>query len=72
MRFSVLAEFLCGFAVLDDFFFGFAVSNIPQCPPLQGVSEVLIFKIHNTSTRDNLAIRKSLLKRCYYKTDKRT
>ena len=33
MRFSVLAEFFGGFAVLDDFFefFGFAVSNIPQC-----------------------------------------
>ena len=33
MRFSVLAEFFCGFAVLDDFSFGFAVSNIPQSPP---------------------------------------
>ena len=31
MRFSVSAEFFCGFAVLDDFFFGFAVSNTPQC-----------------------------------------
>ena len=37
MRFSVLAEFFCGFAVLDDFFFGFVVSNIPQCPPRNGV-----------------------------------
>ena len=26
-----------GFAVLDDFFFNFAVSNIPQCPPPQGL-----------------------------------
>ena len=34
MRFSVLADFVCGFAVLDEFFFGFAVSSIPQCPPL--------------------------------------
>ena len=33
MRFSVLADFVCGFAVLDEFFFGFAVSTIPQCPP---------------------------------------
>ena len=33
MRFSVLAEFFGGFAVLDDFFFDFAVSNIPQCTP---------------------------------------
>ena len=33
MRFSVLADFVCGFAVLDEFFFGFAVSSIPQCPP---------------------------------------
>ena len=33
MRFSVLAELFCGFAVLDDFFFGFLVSNTPQCPP---------------------------------------
>ena len=43
MRFSVLAKFLCGFAVLDDFFFGFAVSNTPQCPPPQVVSEVVFF-----------------------------
>ena len=28
-----LADFVCGFAVLDEFFFGFAVSIIPQCPP---------------------------------------
>ena len=34
MRFSVLADFVCGFAVLDEIFFGFAVSSIPQCPPL--------------------------------------
>ena len=33
MRFSVLADFVCGFAVLDEIFFGFAVSSIPQCPP---------------------------------------
>ena len=33
MRFSVLPEFFCGFAIWDDFFFGFAVSNTPQCPP---------------------------------------
>ena len=33
MQFSVLAYFVCGFAVLDEFFFGFAVSSIPQCPP---------------------------------------
>ena len=33
MRFSVLADFVCGFAVLNEFFFGFAVSSIPQCPP---------------------------------------
>ena len=33
MRFSVLADFVSGFAVLDEFFFGFAVSSIPQCPP---------------------------------------
>ena len=37
MRFSVLTEFFCGLAVLDDFFFRFAVSNIPQCPPPQGL-----------------------------------
>ena len=35
MRFSVLVDFVCGFAVLDEIFFGFAVSNIPQCPPQQ-------------------------------------
>ena len=28
-----LADFVCGFAVLDEFFYGFAVSGIPQCPP---------------------------------------
>ena len=33
MQFSVLADFVCGFAVLDEIFFGFAVSSIPQCPP---------------------------------------
>ena len=33
MRFSVLADFVCGFAVLDEIFFGFAVSSIPECPP---------------------------------------
>ena len=33
LRFSVLADFVCGFAVLDEFFFGFAFSSIPQCPP---------------------------------------
>ena len=33
MRFSVLAEFFDGVAVLDDFFFGFVVSNVPQYPP---------------------------------------
>ena len=38
MRFSVLADFVCGFAVLDEFFFGFAVSSIPQCPPPRGFS----------------------------------
>ena len=32
IRFSVLADFVGGFAVLDEFFFGFAVSSIPQCP----------------------------------------
>ena len=30
-----------GFAVLDDFFFGFAVSNIPQCPPLNNINVVM-------------------------------
>ena len=34
LQFSVLPEFVCGFAVLDDLFVGFAVSNISQCPPL--------------------------------------
>ena len=34
MPFSVLADFVCAFAVLDEFFFGFAVSSIPQYPPL--------------------------------------
>ena len=38
MRFSVLADFVCGFAVLGEFFFGFAVSSIPQCPPLLGAA----------------------------------
>ena len=33
MRFSVLADFVCGFAVLNEYFFGFAVSSIPQCLP---------------------------------------
>ena len=28
MRFSVLANFVCGFAVLDEFFFGFVVCSI--------------------------------------------
>ena len=32
MRFSVLVDFVFGFAVLDEIFFGFAVSNIPQSP----------------------------------------
>ena len=33
MRFSVLIEIYCGFAVLDNFLCGFSVSNKPQCPP---------------------------------------
>ena len=36
MRFSVLADFVCGLPVLNEFFFGFAVSSIPQCPLLFG------------------------------------
>ena len=40
MRFAVLAEFFCGFVVLDDFSFRFAVSNIPQCPPLHSCPRV--------------------------------
>ena len=30
---TYLADFVCGFAVLEEFFFGSAVSSIPQCPP---------------------------------------
>ena len=38
MRFSVLIERFCRFAVLDDFFpMVFSVSNRPQCPLLQGI-----------------------------------
>ena len=33
MRFSVLIEIYCGFAVLGNFLCGFSVSNRPQCPP---------------------------------------
>ena len=51
MRFSVLAEFFCGFAVLDDFLFGFAVSNTPQCPPLQCCEEHEILWVYLRPTR---------------------
>ena len=34
VRFSVLGEISCGFAVFSDFLRGFSVSNRPQCPPL--------------------------------------
>ena len=33
MRFSVLIEIYCGFAVLGNFLCGFSVCNRPQCPP---------------------------------------
>ena len=48
MRFSVLADFVCGFAVLDEFFFGFAVSSIPQCPrpPLFYVTQRFKFVVY--------------------------
>ena len=51
MRFSVLADFVCGFAVLDEFFFGFAVSSIPQCPShlWQGVLSTLSLFIISVS-----------------------
>ena len=35
IRFSVLDEISCGFAVFSDFLRGFSVSNRPLCPPLQ-------------------------------------
>ena len=34
IRFSVLDEIFCGFAVFSDFLRGFSVSNRPPCPPL--------------------------------------
>ena len=34
MRFSVLIEIYCGFAVLGNLSCSFLVSNRPQCPPL--------------------------------------
>ena len=43
-----------------------------SCHTFKVFPKFVFFKIHNTSTRDNLATRKRLLKRCYYKTDKRT
>ena len=52
MRFSVLADFVCGFAVLDEIFFGFAVSSIPQCPPLSVI--LLVFKVKSISTLCNV------------------
>ena len=42
-----------------------------NCYTFKVFPKFLFFKIHNTSTRDNLAIRKRLLKRCFNKTDKR-
>ena len=36
IRFSVLDEISCGFAVFSDFLRGFSVSNRPLCPPLSG------------------------------------
>ena len=47
-------------------------NSLNNCHTFKVFPKFLFFKIHNTSTRDNLAIRKRLLKICYYKTDKRT
>ena len=43
-----------------------------NCHTFKVFPKFLFFKIHNNSTRDNLAIIKRLLKICYYKTEKRT
>ena len=49
IRFSVLAEFFGGLAILDDFFFGLAVSNIPQCPPQSCISSHKAAKVLSNS-----------------------
>ena len=36
---------LLDFSVLDDFFYGFAVSNRPQCPPLQSIHNNNVFEV---------------------------
>ena len=41
MRFSVLIEIYCGFAVLGNFSCGFSVSNRAQCPPPFGISHTV-------------------------------
>ena len=73
---------VCGFRFWPNFFavlrFWMILSSVlrflihPNVPLFKVFPKLLFFKIHNTSTRDNLAIRKRLLKRCHYKTDKRT
>ena len=64
--------FVCGFRFWPNFFAVLRFLVHPNVHLFKVFPKLLFFKIHDTSTRDNLAIRKRLLKRCYYKTDKRT
>ena len=50
MRFSILIEFFCGFAVVDNFFDGLEVPNRPSHPSVQWSStRVLVLQIENLS-----------------------
>ena len=60
MRFSVLIEIYCGFAVFGNFSCGFSVSNRPQCPPPQQVSDICIC----------LSCLKTILPACKHNTHK--
>ena len=51
IRFSVLDEISCGFAVFSDFLRGFSVSNRPLCPPLAGY----IFAVFKAQTLRRLS-----------------
>ena len=52
MRFSILIEFFCGFAVVDNFFDGLEVSNGPSHPSVQWISKrILVLQIENFSSK---------------------
>ena len=52
MRFSVLAEFFCGFAVLDDFFLRFCGFLYTPMPPSLGVRHAFLLHVRGAGTRD--------------------